>query len=99
MSLVEGDIGRLVVALKTDDDRAAEDAVVKRIDSPCCCVLTEVKALLLVESSPSFNDVVITILEKVVAGVFTIDNVLSVIMVVSSARLLVTTTIKTKKGK
>ena len=97
MSLVEGDIGRLVVALKTDDDRAAEDAVVKRIDSPCCCVLTE--ALLLVESSPSFNDVVLTILEKVVAGVFTIDNVLSVIMVVSSARLLVTTTIKTKKGK
>ena len=50
-------------------------------------------------SSTSFNDVVITILEKVVAGVFPIDNVLSVIMVVSSATLLVTTTIKTKKGK
>ena len=48
-------------------------------------------------SSTSFNDVVITILEKVVAGVFAIDNVLSVIMVVSSARLLVTTTINTKK--
>ena len=76
MSLVEGDIGRLVVALKTDDDGAAEDAVV---------------------SCTSFNDVVLTILEKVVAGVFAIDNVLSVIMVVSSARRLVTTTIKTKK--
>ena len=37
MSLVEGDIGRLVVSLKTDDDSAAEDAVVKRIDSPCFC--------------------------------------------------------------
>ena len=51
------------------------------------------------ESSTSFNDVVIMTLEKVVAGVFAIDNVLAVIMVVSSARLLVTTTIKTKKGK
>ena len=48
------------------------------------------------ESSTSFNDVVITILEKVVAGVFAIDNVLSVMMV-SSARLLATTAIKTKK--
>ena len=48
------------------------------------------------ESSTSFNDVVITILEKVVAGVFDIDNVLSVMMV-SSARFLATTAIKTKK--
>ena len=47
------------------------------------------------ESSTSFNDVVITILEKVVAGVFDIDNVLSVMMV-SSARLLATTAVKGK---
>ena len=51
------------------------------------------------ESSISFNDVVITILEKVVAGVFAIDNLLSAIMGVSSARRLVSTTIKTKKGE
>ena len=36
--LVEGDFGRLVVGLKTNDDRATEDVVVKSIDSSCCCV-------------------------------------------------------------
>lgn len=51
------------------------------------------------ESSSSFNDMVITILEKVVAGVFASDNLLSAMMVVSSAKLLVTTTIKTKGEK
>lgn len=51
------------------------------------------------ESSSSFNDMVITILEKVVAGVFASDNLLSAMMVVSSAKLLVTTTIKTKGKK
>ena len=81
--------------MTTDDEWATEDVVVKSINSSCC-VKTEVKALLLVESSTSFNDVVITILEKVVAGVFANDNVLCVMMV-SSARLLATTAIKTKK--
>ena len=59
------------------------------------------------ESSTSFNDVVIVILEKGVAGVFAIDNLRSVMMELSSVRLLVTTvvrllvntTITTKKGK
>ena len=36
--LVEGGIWKLVVTLKTDDDRATEDFVVKSIDPSCCCV-------------------------------------------------------------